>query len=181
MRYDAATIVEFLTRLGGRIFVAMSSVLRHRWARPAVRALTNAHARLYRLTRGRAAVPRFPTLLLTVTGRRTGEPRTVPLVYVRDGDAYVVCAAYSGSAKDPAWWLNLRANPEAMIQVGSRQGHVRANLAPSERRADLWLRLTEMYPPFRTYSGRTDRPFPIVLLQPIEKGSALTPVPSGEG
>lgn len=129
-------------------------------------AITHAHAWLYRVTGGRAAVARYPTLLLTVRGRRSRELRMVPLVYVRDDSAYVVCAAYSGSDTYPAWWLNLRAATTAAIQVGPDKVDIAAELATPERHTELWQRLVEMYPPFQTYRARTDRPFPIVMLCP---------------
>jgi deazaflavin-dependent oxidoreductase (nitroreductase family) len=113
-----AVVRRTLTRLGGQLFVAATGVLRRPSARPIVATVSHAHAWLYRVTGGRAAIARYPTLLLTVRGRRSGELRTVPLVYVRDGSAYAVCAAYSGSDTYPAWWLNLRGAMTASIQVG---------------------------------------------------------------
>lgn len=129
--------------------------------------LTNAHVDLYRLTGGRAAAPGWPTLLLTTTGRRSRHERTVPLVYVRDGEAYAVCAAYAGSDRHPAWWLNLKADPRGVVQVGGVRQEVVAEPVPEERRAELWRRLVAMYPPFESYRGRTTRRFPVVLLRPV--------------
>ena len=169
-----AAVRRTLTRLGGRLFVAATDVLRRPSARPVVAAVTRAHTWLYRVTGGRAAVARYPTLLLTVPGRRSRKPRTVPLVYVREGSAYVVCAAYSASDSYPAWWLNLQAAMTASIQVGPDNIDITAELAPLERRAELWQRLVEMYPPFQSYRAKTDRPFPIAMLHPT--GSPTTPV-----
>jgi F420H(2)-dependent quinone reductase len=167
-----AVVRRTLTRLGGQLFVAATGVLRRPSARPIVAAVSHAHAWLYRVTGGRAAIARYPTLLLTVRGRRSGELRTAPLVYVRDGSAYVVCAAYSGSDTYPAWWLNLRGAMTASIQVGPDNIDITAAFAPPERRAELWQRLVEMYPPFQSYRAKTDRPFPIAMLYPI--GSLTT-------
>jgi deazaflavin-dependent oxidoreductase (nitroreductase family) len=124
-----AAIRRTLTRLADRLFVAATGVLRRPSARPVVAAITHAHAWLCRVTGGRAAVARYPTLLLTVRGRRSRELRTVRLVYVRDDSAYVVCAAYSGSDTYPAWWLNLRAATTAAIQVGPDKVDIAAELA----------------------------------------------------
>lgn len=87
--------------VGGQLFDRASRLLRQPRLRPVVRVLTDAHVGLYRLTGGRAVATGYPTLLLTTTGRRTGRQRTVPLVYVRDGEAYAVCAAYAGSERHP--------------------------------------------------------------------------------
>jgi deazaflavin-dependent oxidoreductase (nitroreductase family) len=123
---------------------------------------------LYRLTHGFAAAPGYPTLLLTTRGRRTGRERTVPLVYVRDGEAYAVCAAYAGSDRHPAWWLNLAADPHGVVQVGGSRQEVVAEPVPDDRRVEVWQRLVAMYPPFEAYRGRTTRRFPVVLLRPVD-------------
>jgi deazaflavin-dependent oxidoreductase (nitroreductase family) len=134
--------------------------------RPVTRVFSDLHARLYRLTRGAAQNPHYPTMLLTVTGRKTSAPRTVPLIYVDDGDRLVIAAAYAGSDSNPTWWLNLRANPNAVAQIGSRTFPVCAELAPAAERAELWRRLVEMYPYFTGYQQRTSREIPVVILTP---------------
>ena len=134
--------------------------------RPVTRFFSDLHARLYRLTRGAAQNPHYPTMLLTVTGRKTGAPRTVPLIYIDDGHRLVIAAAYAGSDSNPAWWLNLRANPDAVAQIGSRTFPVRAELAPAAERTELWRRLVEMYPYFTGYQQRTSREIPVVILTP---------------
>lgn len=134
--------------------------------RPVVRAMSRLHVRLYQLTGGRAQAPRYPTMLLTVTGRRTGQPRTVPLVYVRDGDSLVVSAAYSGSDRDPDWWLNLQRDPHGVAEINGRLLEVRASVVSSHERAPLWERLVAMYPPFADYEKRTARQFAVIRLTP---------------
>lgn len=86
------------------------------------------HAWVYRRTRGRVghAVGRITNLLLITTGQRSATPRTVPLAYVRDGDAFVVVASNGGSDRHPAWWLNLQVRPEAIVEVGGEVVPVRA-------------------------------------------------------
>lgn len=152
--------------LGSRAFSAAGALMSKPAMRPVTRAFSDLHARLYRLTRGAAANPHYPTMLLTVTGRKTGAQRTVPLIYLEDGDRLVIAAAYAGSDTDPAWWLNLRANPEAVAQIGTRTFQVRAALAPATERAELWRRLVEMYPYFTGYQQRTTRQIPVVTLTP---------------
>lgn len=158
---------EGLGWVGGRLFDRASRLLRRPRLRPVVRAMTDAHVRLYRITGGLAAAPGYPTLLLTTTGRRTGRERTIPLVDVRDGEAYAVCPAYAGSERHPAWWLNLEAYPHGVVQVDGMRQEVVAEPEAEEHRAELWRRLVAMYPPFEAYRGRTTRRFPVVLLRPV--------------
>jgi deazaflavin-dependent oxidoreductase (nitroreductase family) len=154
--------------LGSRAFEAAGALMSKPSMRPVTRIFSNMHAGLYRLTRGAASNPKYPTMLLTVTGRKTGEPRTVPLIYIEDGHSLVIAAAYAGSDTDPAWWLNLQANPDAVATVKDRTFQVRASLAPADRRNELWRRLEQMYPYFTGYQQRTDRQIPVVILTPSE-------------
>ena len=141
-------------------------VLSRPFMRPVVRAFTDLHVRLYRLTGGKAQVPQFPTLLLTTRGRKTGKARTIPLVYVMDGDRFIIAAAYAGSDRNPTWWLNLRDAGEAEIQVMRAKTRVRAELATPQERAAFWPRLVAMYPYFVDYQARTEREIPVVVLRP---------------
>ena len=84
----------------------------------------------YRITEGRAQSRTHPTMLLTVTRRQTGKTQTVPVIYIEDGGRYVVPAAYSGSDTDPSWWLNLQANPVAVVQAMGEAKAVRARWRP---------------------------------------------------
>ena len=141
-------------------------MLSHPSMRPVTRTFSNLHAALYRMTRGRAASTKYPTMLLTVTRRKSGSSQTVPLIYIRDGQRLVIAAAYAGSDSDPAWWLNLRANPRAVAQVGDEEFPVTAELAPAGQRLGLWRRLESMYPYFTEYQERTSREIPVVILTP---------------
>ncbi|MDV3135977.1 nitroreductase/quinone reductase family protein [Mycobacterium sp. 29Ha] len=133
------------------------------------------HALAYRATAGRAQNAKYPTMLLTVTGRKSGKPRTVPVIYIKDGDRFVIAAAYSGSDTDPAWWLNLRANPRAEVQVmgstmqveATEASQVEATEASSDDRPELWRRLVQMYPYFADYERRTTRQIPVIVLNPV--------------
>lgn len=134
--------------------------------RPVTRTFSNLHAALYRLTGGAAQSRKYPTMLLTVTGRKSGQPRTVPLIYINDGNRFVIAAAYAGSRVNPTWWLNLRDHPDAVVQVNNKTVPVRAELAPADEREDLWRRLVAMYPYFTDYQQRTRREIPVVILTP---------------
>ena len=123
---------------------------------------------LYRLSRGRIGgrVGKAPVLLLTTTGRKSGQRRTAPVVYLRDGDRYVVINTNAGNAKVPAWSLNLAADPEAEVEVGRRRIPVRARVAEGEERADLWRRHNEQYAGFDDYDAELDRKASVIVLEP---------------
>ncbi|WP_310768102.1 nitroreductase/quinone reductase family protein [Mycobacterium sp. Z3061] len=152
-------------------FSAAGRLLSRPAMRPVTRTFSNLHAAMYRWTRGRAQNPRYPTMLLTVTGRRTGKPQTVPLIYIKDDERFVIAAAYAGSDSDPAWWLNLQANPHAVAQVNDQRFDVEAELAPADRHAELWQKLVEMYPYFTGYQQRTNRQIPVVFLRRVASRS----------
>lgn len=109
-----------------------------------------------------------PTLLLTTTGRRSGRPRTLPLIYTEADGGYVVIASKGGAPEHPAWYRNLQARPEAEVQVADRRFHARARDARGEERARLWRRMAEIYPPYDEYQARTDREIPVVVLEPVD-------------
>ncbi|MFI1463996.1 nitroreductase family deazaflavin-dependent oxidoreductase [Nocardia carnea] len=105
-------------------------------------------------------------LLLTTTGRKTGRSRTSALIYGRDGADYLVVASAGGAAKHPAWYLNLRANPEAVIQVKAQRFRVTARTATTAERPRLWGLATEYWPNYDVYQTRTSRVIPLVVLSP---------------
>ena len=109
----------------------------------------------------------IPTLLLTTTGRKSGEPRALPLIYGEHGDAYVVIASKGGAPSHPLWYENLVAKPECEVQVASRSFSARARVAEGEERAQLWAQLREIYPPYDDYQKATEREIPVVVLDPI--------------
>jgi deazaflavin-dependent oxidoreductase (nitroreductase family) len=107
-----------------------------------------------------------PTLLLTVTGRRTGEQRTSALIFARDGDDYLVVASMGGAPMHPKWYLNLQANPTARIQVKAQELAVTARTATSEEKPRLWRLVTDVWPNYDVYQTRTERDIPVVVLSP---------------
>jgi len=126
------------------------------------------HRAVYRATRGRvgARLAGLDMLLLTTTGRRSGQPRTQPLACFRDGDAWLVVASNGGQDRHPAWFLNLEACRDARIRIGREEFAVRAQVAEGEQRARLWPWLQERNPPYARYEQRTERQIPVVILQP---------------
>jgi deazaflavin-dependent oxidoreductase (nitroreductase family) len=150
-----------------KLFSFFSRLLSKDVMRPFTRLGTNAHVVLYRLTGGKAQIAKYPTMLLTVKGRKSGKLRTVPVVYIMDGDRYVIAAAYAGSDHNPTWWLNLQASGEAVLEVMRKTVKVRAHSATDEERVRLWPQLIDMYPYFTDYQTRTKRQIPIVILTPI--------------
>lgn len=106
-----------------------------------------------------------PTLLLTTTGRRSGEPRTLPLIYGRHGDAYVLVASKGGNAANPLWYENLVAQPRVRVQVAADRFEAVARTAAGEERATLWKLMTGLWPDYDTYQARTEREIPVVVLE----------------
>jgi deazaflavin-dependent oxidoreductase (nitroreductase family) len=136
----------------------------------AVQWMAGANTVAFRLSRGRAAahVPGgAPICLVTTTGRRTGRPRTVPLLYLpyRD-DQIVLVASRGGMSAHPAWYLNLRADPRAAVEIGANRVQMVARLATARERAELWPTLTAVYPRFEVYQRRTARFIDVMILAP---------------
>lgn len=134
--------------------------------RPLIRSIAFVHRFVYRASRGRlgSSLAGKPMLLLTTKGRKTGKERTTPLLYHRDGDALVVVASNGGDPRYPAWYLNLRAHPQARVQVGRLTLRCRARVAGPEERARLWPMLLAEYAGYREYEVRAGREIPIVVL-----------------
>jgi deazaflavin-dependent oxidoreductase (nitroreductase family) len=132
------------------------------------RALVGTHLALFRATGGRVGgrLGALRVLLLTTTGRKSGRPRTVPLVYFEDGERLVVIGSRGGDPRDPLWWENLRATPRASVQVGAETREVRARIASAEERARLWPRVKRENPAYAQYEKRTTREIPVILLEP---------------
>jgi deazaflavin-dependent oxidoreductase (nitroreductase family) len=107
-----------------------------------------------------------PVALLTTTGRKTGEPRVSPLLYLREGNRIVLVASKGGAATNPMWYLNLRANPAVSVQIKDEVLHLTARDATEDERAQYWPRLTDMYTSFDDYQSWTDRVIPVVICEP---------------
>jgi deazaflavin-dependent oxidoreductase (nitroreductase family) len=145
-------------------------VIERSW--PLLGRLMGLHTLAYRATNGLIGhrIPgAFSMLLLDHVGRKSGEKRTSPLLYVPDGDDLVVVASKGGHPKNPAWYYNLRANPLTTVQVGSEKRTVRARVATAEERKRLWPKCVDVYGPYADYQRRADkvdREIPLVILEP---------------
>jgi deazaflavin-dependent oxidoreductase (nitroreductase family) len=131
--------------------------------------LLSVHQWLYESSDGRigASLGGRPMLLLRTIGRRSREPRTAALLYVRDGDAYVVIASKGGAPQHPGWFHNLTSRPDVDIQVGRQRIPVRARVAAGAERARLWTRADEVNQgQYAAYQSRTKRTIPVVVLEP---------------
>ena len=143
-------------------------------ARLALKLGSGAHAGVYRATGGKlfGRMGESPILLLNTVGRKTGKKRTSPLLYVMDGEDFVIIASKGGAPNHPAWYLNLKANPEATVEIGDREVQVEAEEADPEKKARLWQKMVEMYPAYNAYQERTEREIPLLVLRPVEGGGA---------
>jgi deazaflavin-dependent oxidoreductase (nitroreductase family) len=131
--------------------------------------LTRVHVHAYRLSGGLVGsrIPCGPPmLLLDHVGAKSGKQRTNPLVYLKDGEKMVIVASKGGSPRHPAWFHNLRANPETTVQVGSRRISVTARVATARERSRLWPKVVKLYRGYESYQRRTSRKIPLVILEP---------------
>jgi deazaflavin-dependent oxidoreductase (nitroreductase family) len=110
-----------------------------------------------------------PILIITTAGRRSGEPRSTPLIYGRHGDDYLVVASKGGSDVPPAWYRNLQEDQSAQIQVWGDRFPVRARTATAEEKPELWPIMTALWPDYDAYQQRTEREIPVVVLQPEQR------------
>jgi F420H(2)-dependent quinone reductase len=129
------------------------------------------HRFLYRLTGGligsRLPGVRPGVLLLTVNGRKSGRPRTTPLVYFELDGKLVVAATNNGEDRHPAWLWNLMSAPEATVQIGSSTRTIRGRLAQCDERDQLWEQIIEIHPLFCAYQKKTERCIPVIVLEPV--------------
>jgi F420H(2)-dependent quinone reductase len=147
--------------------------MQHEASSLSMRTLTVYNLTGGRVYQGRATDP-AGILVLTATGRKSGQPRAVSLVYIRDGPSYIVAASNGGRDKHPGWFFNVRSNPAVTIRVKDRrrdqQMEAAAEVAGPEKRGELWARLVAAAPYFARYQRRTAREIPMVLLSPVGGG-----------
>jgi deazaflavin-dependent oxidoreductase (nitroreductase family) len=105
------------------------------------------------------------TLLLTTRGRRSGKPRTLPLIYGEDGDRLLIVASMGGAPRHPSWYLNLLADPNVEVQVKGDRFHAVAHTAGPDERGRLWKTMTGVWPDYDQYQTRTSREIPVVVLE----------------
>jgi len=134
-----------------------------------IKWMSRAQTFLYKRSGGKVAgsfLQGAPVALLTTTGRKTGEPRVSPLLFLREGDRVVLVASQGGAAKHPMWYLNLKADPKITVQIKDEILYLTARDATEQERAEYWPKLVEMYSSFEDYKAWTDRVIPIVICDP---------------
>jgi deazaflavin-dependent oxidoreductase (nitroreductase family) len=136
---------------------------------PDLLLLGEDHVRAYRESGGETGYiwNGVTTLLLTTTGRTSGQPRTTPLIFARDGNDYLVVASMGGAPEHPQWYRNLVANQSAEIQVKSETHRVTAKTASADEKPRLWSIVSDAWPNYNVYQTRTDREIPVVVLTPV--------------
>jgi deazaflavin-dependent oxidoreductase (nitroreductase family) len=106
-----------------------------------------------------------PTLLLTTTGRKSGRPQQLPLIYGRDGASYVIVASRGGAPDHPGWYKNLVAHPDVKLQVAAERFAARARTAKGPERTRLWDAMAKVFAPYNDYQKKTTREIPVVVLE----------------
>jgi F420H(2)-dependent quinone reductase len=170
------------SRVFGRVTYAVAPLARFRAGRVAQNAFTTAHTALARRFGLARRIGDVPILLLTTKGRRSGQKRTVPVMYV-PGEEPVLVASNGGSPSHPSWYLNLQAEPRASIEIEGRREEVVARTVGGEEREPFWHQAVAIYPAYARYQRRAERQLPVVVLrrcdqegQPAGGGGAGAPV-----
>lgn len=136
---------------------------------PVLRRMMGAHTLVYRASGGRIGrtIPGAPPmLLLDHVGAKSGKRRTSPLAYLEDDEDVVLVASKGGNPRNPAWFHNLKANPDASVQIGRERRAVHARVASGKERKRLWPLVVSLYGGYEEYQERTEREIPLVILEP---------------
>ena len=134
-----------------------------------IKWMSRANTWIYKKTDGKLGgkfLQGAPVALLTTTGRKTGEPRVSPLLFLREGNRIVLIASQGGAATNPMWYLNLKADPKVSVQVKDEVLHLTARDATEDERTQYWPKMTQMYSSFDDYQSWTDRRIPVVICDP---------------
>jgi F420H(2)-dependent quinone reductase len=133
-----------------------------------IKWMSRGNAWVYKVTGGKlgGTIQKTPVALLTTIGRKTGQARVSPLLYLPDGERIIVAASRSGSDKNPMWYLNLKANPRVQVQIKKEVLNLTARDATESERAEYWAKLVEMYPTYADYQSWTERVIPLVICEP---------------
>jgi proline iminopeptidase len=118
---------------------------------------------------GLPGVPEISTLLLQTTGRKSKDSKMAPLIYGRDGERFIIVASKGGAPDHPAWFLNLREQPEIRFQVADKKYRGVARIISGEERERLYRMMAKLYPPYDDYQAKTAREIPVVALEPQEE------------
>lgn len=127
---------------------------------------TDGH--MYKVTPPGLSEMVVPSLLLTTTGRKSGEKFIFPLFYGKTGDSYIIVASKGGAPQHPGWYRNLLADPNADVQVGTEKFKARARTVTGAERARLWDVALKFWPPYADYQKKTEREIPVVVLDPVK-------------
>ena len=138
------------------------------WVTILMKWMGRATTVVYRLSNGKlgGTFQSSPVALLTTTGRKSGEPRVSPLLYLREGGRVILVASQGGRDTNPMWYLNLKANPKVSVQIKGEVLQLQARDASAQERDEYWTKLTAMYPTLDDYQAWTDRVIPIVICDP---------------
>ncbi|RKE65195.1 deazaflavin-dependent oxidoreductase (nitroreductase family) [Dietzia kunjamensis] len=145
------------------------------WVVGVIKVMSRVNTWAYRVSGGRiggswrvgsALRAPVPVCLVTTTGRKSGEPRTVPLLHLPDGGRVLLVASQGGLPKHPQWYYNVLADPNVTVQVGRRRRAMTAREATQSERAELWPRLVERYADFADYQANTSRIIPVIICEP---------------
>ena len=139
--------------------------------RVVIRLMSRAQSWVYRRSGGRFGAKFLkgaPVLLVTTTGRRSGRPRTVPLLFLDDGDDIIVVASQGGMPTNPDWYYNAVADPKVTVTRGTEELAMVAREVDGAERAELWSRLVDMYADYEAYAERTERTIPVIRLSPSD-------------
>ncbi len=140
-----------------------------RFGHVVIRIMSLLNVFVFRLSKGRLG-GRFlggaPVLLLTTIGRKSGKPRTAPVLYLAEGDRFVIVASQGGFSTHPLWYRNLEGNPNVEIEIGGERKKMTAKRAGDAEKRMLWPKLVAMYHDFDDYQARTPRDIPVVILSP---------------
>jgi deazaflavin-dependent oxidoreductase (nitroreductase family) len=134
-----------------------------------VKLMSKANTWVFRATGGRLGAKFLrgaPICLVTTIGRKSGEPRVAPLLYLQDGASVVLVASKGGMSHHPLWYRNLQANPAVEVEIGTDKVPMTARTASDAEKQTLWPRLVAMYPDYDDYQARTTRNIPVLILSP---------------
>lgn len=134
-----------------------------------IRVFVGAHRRILAASGGRilGRLGGHPLIILTTTGRKTGQPRSTPVIGIPDGPDWLVVASNGGAATQPLWVRNIEACPEVTVRRGQRTAAFRARILPAGERASRWPALSAAYPAYAKMQAKTDRPLPVIALEPV--------------
>ena len=129
--------------------------------------LGEEHVQVYRETDGETGYiwNGVTTLLMTMTGRKSGEPRTIPIIFTQVGDKQVIIASKGGAPKHPVWYLNICDDPNVEIQIKGDKFKATARTAESPEREELWAEAVKNWPNYEIYQSRTERKIPVVVIE----------------